>query len=65
MAEVKDSDFEAFVSSLKNKLMKVSDYAKMKGVSTTWIYSLERKGKIRTMSISGVKFVILDDDDHE
>lgn len=65
MAEVKDSDFEAFVSRLKDKLMKVSDYAKMKGVSTTWIYSLEREGKIRTMSISGVKFVILDDEDHE
>ena len=64
MEEVNNSDFEEFMSRMKGRLMKVSVYAKMRGVSTTWVYCLEREGKIRTVSISGVKFGVLDENEH-
>ena len=64
MEEVNNSDFEEFMSRMKGRLMKVSVYAKMRGVSTTWVYCLEREGKIRRVSISGVKFVVLDENEN-
>lgn len=57
---VKDSDLQTVVDDMNRRLMKVSDYARMKGVSTTGVYFWERTGKIRTVMISGVKFVVLD-----
>ena len=60
MSEAKNSDLQTIVDDMNRRLMKVSDYAKMKGVSTTGVYFWERTGKIRTVSISGVKFVVLD-----
>jgi predicted site-specific integrase-resolvase len=62
MSGVKDSDLQTVVDDMNRLLMKVSDYARMKGVSTTGVYFWERTGKIRTVSISGVKFVVLDED---
>lgn len=62
MSDVKNTDLQTIVYDMNRRLMKVSDYAKMKGVSTTGVYFWERTGKIRTVSISGVKFVVLDED---
>lgn len=62
MSGFKDSDLQTIVDDMNRRLMKVSDYAKMKGVSTTGVYFWERAGKIRTVMISGVKFVVLDEE---
>lgn len=62
MSEAKNGDLQTIVYDMNRRLMKVSDYAKMKGVSTTGVYFWERTGKIRTVMISGVKFVVLDED---
>lgn len=62
MSGFKDSDLQTIVDDMNRRLIKVSDYAKMKGVSTTGVYFWERTGKIRTVMISGVKFVVLDEE---
>lgn len=62
MSDVKNTDLQTIVDDMNRRLMKVSDYARMKGVSTTGVYFWERTGKIRTVMISGVKFVVLEED---
>ena len=41
------------------KLVRFSTYAEMIGVKRQWIYMLEEQGKINSIEIDKVKFVIL------
>jgi len=41
------------------KIVRLPTYAKNKGVSRQFIYQLEEQGKLNSIEIDGVKFVIL------
>ena len=41
----------------KTKLLKVSNYAKLKGYTPQRIYQLAKEGSIKIVEIDGVKFV--------
>lgn len=42
-------------------LIKVSNYAKLKGVSTVYVYKLIKNKKIKSKVIDGVVFVVNED----
>lgn len=46
---------------MEDKLMKVSNYAREKGVSAVYIYKLIKDGKVKSKTIDGVVFVIKED----
>lgn len=46
-------------------LIKVSSYAKFKGVSTTWIYHQANNNLIELVIIDGVKFIRLTPEETE
>jgi predicted DNA-binding transcriptional regulator AlpA len=41
------------------ELITVANYAKKKGVSSTWVYKLIAKGKIECKIIDGIKFIVI------
>lgn len=41
--------------------MKVSNYARLKGVSTVYIYKLIKEKKVKSKNIDGVVFVVKED----
>lgn len=43
----------------KQKLIKVSTYAKEKNISVQWVYKLIEKGELKLVEIDGVKFIEL------
>jgi hypothetical protein len=45
-----------------DNLITVRNYAKIKNVTTQHIYSLMKSGKVKSHSIDGVKFVILENE---
>ena len=42
-------------------LKTIRNYALLIGKTTTWVYYLEKHGKITTVLIDGVKFVVIKD----
>ena len=46
--------------NLKN-LKRVSTYAKIKDISSMWVYKLIERGKLKSINIDGVEFVIKED----
>lgn len=42
---------------MKSKLITVANYAKLKSVSTTWVYKLIKKGSIKSQKIDGITFI--------
>ena len=47
---------------MREKRLRVSTYATLKGVSTTTVYDWIEKGKIELEVIDGVKFVIVENE---
>jgi len=43
----------------EDKLQTIANYARAKKCSTTWIYRLAEKGKIKIKTIDGIKFVVV------
>lgn len=43
------------------KIVKVSTYAKIKDISSMWVYKLIERGKLKSINIDGVEFVIKED----
>ena len=41
------------------ELLTVRNYAKKKGVTTTWVYKLITLGKIECKIIDGIKFIVI------
>lgn len=52
-------------NDLNNEIVSVSEYASMKGVSTTAVYKWIAGGQVDVIMISGIKFVVLRGDDVE
>lgn len=52
-------------NDLNNEIVSVSEYASMKGVSTTAVYKWISGGQVDVIMISGIKFVVLRGDDVE
>lgn len=46
---------------MEKELMKVSNYARLKGVSTVYIYKLIKEKKVKSKNIDGVVFVVKED----
>lgn len=47
----------------KDRIMTIRNYAAMKGVTVPTVYLWEKKRKINTEDMDGVKFVILSDEE--
>lgn len=45
------------MQEIRTDLIKVSTYAKRKGVSPVWVYQLAKQDKIQIVCIDGVQFV--------
>jgi hypothetical protein len=45
------------IENIRPDLIRVSNYAKSQGRSTTWVYQKGREGAIKLVKIDGVKFV--------
>ena len=43
-----------------NKLMTIKNYAMREGITPSYIYKLEKEGKMNCLLIDGIKFVELD-----
>jgi len=43
-----------------NSLITIANYARMKNISSTWVYKLSKKGKVKIIKIDGVSFVDLE-----
>ena len=41
------------------ELLTVRNYAKKKGITTTWVYKLIATGKIKCKIIDGIKFIVI------
>ena len=44
---------------MESGLLTVRNYAKKKGVTTTWIYHLVKIGKLECKIIDGIKFIVI------
>ena len=42
---------------MKQKLIKVSTYAKQQNISVQWVYKLIEKGELKLVEIDSVKFI--------
>lgn len=46
------------MKSMETKnLITIANYARMKGISSTWVYKLGKKGKVKIVEIDKMKFV--------
>lgn len=43
------------------KIVKVSTYAKIKDISSMWVYKLIERGKLKSINIDGVEYVFKED----
>ena len=47
----------------KEKLITIRNYAKSKGITTQYVYTLVKSGKVKYQEIDGVKFIVVEDSD--
>jgi hypothetical protein len=45
----------------KEKLITIRNYANSKSITTQYVYSLIKSGKVKYKEIDGVKFVVVED----
>jgi hypothetical protein len=45
----------------KEKLITIRNYANSKNITTQYVYSLIKSGKVKYKEIDGVKFVVVED----
>lgn len=53
------SNFESYICAMKDQLQTVSNYAKSQSISTTWVYKLIKRGKLKFKIIDGIIFIKL------
>ena len=45
------------MQEIRTDLVKVSTYARKKGITPVWVYQLAKQGKVKIVIIDGVQFI--------